>query len=250
MAAPPLRHAFKGGDFANWGPGSLNPPLQATWNIGNSDDWPLIENPQISIDGEVNNLFLPASEDDYIECVDNSGSDGQAFLGLDPSPGFTLVLATGDGALSGAQTENGTATANPTFASESLGCSGDTCSRIGFTDAGPDWKLNRLELRSAGSTVVSDGADEVEIERFSVLLASTVVGGEVGKDQFKVAAGAATFLASYELGGVPVMLPVSNATPIVITKHGSIWTTSTFSLQFVDSENAIWSLAVGGAKWM
>lgn len=202
-----------------------------------------------SIDME--DFITPTVMGDPIVCFDNDFNDGKAFITLEENPEFMLFLAEGDGVLVGPEYDSIPVGGGAEFASVDTSCGAPRCSYISFSENVSDWTLHNLALYSSTSTVIADEtAYEVTVDWFDLELVGPVQASARGPNFFQVPAGEAVFLLSTVIEGQAHHLIVTNASSILIDKDSDEWTTSTFALQYTDSESDIWTLGIGGAEWV
>ena len=242
-------------DTSTWDPDA--PPstgLEATWTIGSFGCIAgncQMDNLRVDFELGINDVFIPESGDDYLECVDNNFNLGETYLSLADDPEFETLLEEGDGVLVGPVYDQSRMSATPVFASEDTQCVAPLCSRMSFSDNGTDWTLDDLVLYSSDEVVISDGDDlNYTADWLTIELVGDVTGTEVSTNKFEIAQGDAFFKVNGVLQGLGGHVVTGwNVSKITVEKRGSMWQTHSFSIDYKDDDGDTWTLTVGRADW-
>lgn len=175
-------------------------------------------------------------------CASADENDGVLFLELDPAPeSRVLRLVAGSAAIDGSWLAGGRV--------EGVSELSPQTSRLAILiDPATDTAtLENLELHSAGAAEV-DAVDTTWIvSRFQVRLWDRTVAHHTAGVATVPAGNARFAVSATALGGTGVVT-ATNATPIVITKHGAGWSTSGFAIVPQHSGEE-WSLVIMPAQW-
>jgi hypothetical protein len=224
--------------------------LQQTWELMNSSDWANIENPTISIDAEMVDIFLPESSEDRLQCTDNSLSDAQSFLTANDEPSdFVFTLDAGDAVLVGPSYSGGSLTASPMLHSQRTLCDEADCSMLRLSNDSGVHVVDAMRLDSYGDTVVSNSEIEITVDSFRIELVGPLPADSSSANAFTINRDGAVFVVNGLVEGVPHMIPVKNVTPIKFTRSGTGWKSSSFAVQHLDVERETWHLTVAAATW-
>jgi len=167
----------------------------------------------------------------------------------DDSGAIGVEMAAGSAVLYGPVLEGERIAGAGDFASLGTDCSAGSCSHASFSlPSGPgQGTLHELVMLSARPADVGTSTVNVTIEDYRVQLWADATGA-AADDRLEVAAGDAYFV----VGGFANerrFVTGFNATPIDIRRVRDYWTSSTFTISYVDGDDQAWDLVVMPGRW-
>jgi hypothetical protein len=170
-------------------------------------------------------------------CWSADENDGVLFLETDPAPeSKQLRLAAGSAALEGPSIHG----IGELSSSSSLAFLAEPTSGSVFVEA--------FELYSAGVTFMESSGELFAVEQLQVRLWDRTPASIDASGTVTVAPGAALFTISATMLGMSGVVAATNATPLVITKDDSGWSTSGFSIVHQRASEQ-WALVIMPGRW-
>lgn len=226
--------------------------LKTTWHLPNSDDWPDITDPFITLDSaEILDLYIP-SDGTALECTGPSFNEGVSFLEVDPEdPGeIKMVLDDGTGMLVGPEVEGNPVTGYGRLRSLETGCGPGQCSNARFRDwMDGTWDLTGLWLYGASPAVVGNRSTMITVDSHNIALERGVTGVSPRHGLYEIGAGRARFVVGATAAGSGASLRATNTSTISLRESEAGWYVLPFSIAYTDAGGKTWDLTVSQTHW-
>jgi hypothetical protein len=227
--------------------------LETTWYIPNSNDWPDLMDPFITLDvAEVTDIYIP-NDGTALECTGLTAFNaGVSFLEIEPvDPSeLEMVLQDGMGMLAGPELDGEPVIGYGSLRSLATGCGPGQCSNARFHDKmDGTWDLTGLWLYEASSSVVGNRSTTMTVDSYNIALERTVTGSSPRHGLYEIDAGRARFVVGATAAGSGASLRATNTSTISLRESDVGWYVLPFSIGYVDAEGKTWSLTVGQTSW-
>lgn len=227
--------------------------LQTTWNIPNSNDWPDLTDPFITLSSaEITDLYIP-NDGTALECVGPTGfNSGVSFIEIGPEdPGeIEMVMVDGAGLLAGPKLDGDVVVGQGSLRSLETGCGSGKCSTARFQDwMDGTWGLTGLWLYGASPVVVGISSGTMTLDSYNIVLESSVTGVSPQHGLYEIDAGRARFVVGATGVGTGASVRATNASEISLRETTTGWYILPFSITYLDAGGETWDLTIGPTHW-